>query len=196
VLAGRTIVPSLKVGPVRRENLPVLVEDLSFLEKALSDRIDAVIGLDVLGQGPFEIDYISHRIYFDPVPSLANSLPLELKGGLPIVKAKLDHVSVHLLVDTGASSLLLFEHKVPTSVSRVNTSVVQESTNMIGEFERKQVWLPNLSLGEAKFGRESAFLVHSDGEAIQDFDGLMNPAALGITKIAIDVGRGRLAFSR
>lgn len=196
VLAGQAIVPSLGVGPMRRDNLPVLIEDLSFLEKALSDRIDAVIGLDVLGQGPFEIDYNSRRIHFDPVPPLANSLPLQLKNGLPIVDAELNHVSVHLLVDTGASSLILFEPKVPTSISRVKTSVVQESTNMIGEFERKQVWLPNLSLGGAKFGQEPASLVHSNGEAIQDFDGLLNPAALGITKVAIDAARGRLAFSR
>jgi len=33
-------------------------------------------------------------------------------------------------------------------------------------------------------------------QADHGFDGLMSPAALGITRVLIDVGRGKLAFSR
>ena len=64
VQAGTVIVPSLNLGPVRRENVPVLIEDLSFFRKALPVRIDGVIGLDVLGQSAFVIDYGAHRINF------------------------------------------------------------------------------------------------------------------------------------
>jgi hypothetical protein len=97
------------------------------------------------------------------------------------------------MVDTGASSLVLFE---PFSPRPVRVSEVRPTPGTIGEFERKQVWLPSLKLGEAEFGKEPALLVRSRSEGAQDFDGLMSPAALGITKLAIDLGRGLLTFSR
>ena len=78
----------------------------------------------------------------------------------------------------------------------MRVSEVRPTPGTIGEFDRKQVWLPSLKLGEAEFGKEPAFLVRSRSDGAQDFDGLMSPAALGITKLAIDLGRGLLTFSR
>lgn len=193
VEAAQATAPTLEVGPARRDNFHVLVEDLSFFQKALPVRIDAVVGLDLLGQSAFEIDYTARRILFGPVPLLANSLPLRLQAGLPIVEAQVNHLSAHLMVDTGASSLVLFE---PSAPRPVRVSEVRPTPGTIGEFDRKQVWLPSLKLGEAEFGKEPAFLVRSRSEGAQDFDGLMSPAALGITKLAIDLGRGLLTFSR
>jgi predicted aspartyl protease len=194
VQAAQATVPSLQFGPLRRDNLNVLIEDLSFFQKALPVHIDAVVGLDVLGQSAFEIDYIAREIRFGSFP-LANSLPLQMKAGLPIVGAEMNHLSVHLLVDTGASSLILFEPSTPRPASPMRISA-DRSANTIGEFERKQVWLPSLRVGETEFGRKSAFLVRNRGTANQDFDGLMSPIALGITKVAVDLERGILAFSR
>jgi predicted aspartyl protease len=193
VEAAQATAPTLEVGRARRDNFHVLVEDLSFFQKALPVRIDAVVGLDLLGQSAFEIDYTARQILFGPVPLLANSLPLRLQAGLPIVEAQVNHLSAHLMVDTGASSLVLFE---PSAPRPMRVSEVRPTPGTIGEFDRKQVWLPSLKLGEAEFGKEPAFLVRSRSEGPQDFDGLMSPAALGITKLAIDLGRGLLTFSR
>jgi hypothetical protein len=196
VPAGRAIVPSLEFGPLRRDNFPIVVEDLSFFQKALPVPIDAVIGLDVLGQSTFEIDYAWGQIRFGALAPLANSLPLRIQAGLPIIDAELNHVAVHLLMDTAASSLILFEPKTPGPVLPTKVSAPRGSPDTIGEFERKQVWLRSLRLGEAEFGRESALVVRSPGDEERSFDGLMSPAALGMTKVAIDVERGVLAFSR
>jgi predicted aspartyl protease len=190
VQAGQATLPSLNFGPMRRDNLPVLIEDLSFFQKALPVHIDAVVGLDVLGQTAFEIDYPSREIHFGPLPQLANSLAMQMKAGLAIVDAELNHVSLHLLVDTGASSLIIFEPSTPRPISPLKVSAA------IGEAERKQVWLHSVRLGEAQFGQEPAFMVRSRADGNHDFDGLMSPAALGITKIAIDPGRGLLTFAR
>jgi len=193
VEAAEATAPTLEVGPARRDNFHVLVEDLSFFQKALPVRIDAVVGLDLLGQSAFEIDYAARQILFGPVPVLANSLPLRLQAGLPIVEAQVNHLSAHLMVDTGASSLVLFE---PSTPRPMRVSEVRPTPGTIGEFDRKQVWLPSLRLGEAEFGKEPAFVVRGRTDGAQDFDGLMSPAALGITKLAIDLGRGVLTFSR
>jgi len=194
VQAGLATVPSLQFGPIRRDNLDVVVEDLSFFSKAVPVRIDGVIGLDVVGQMPFEIDYAASRILFGPIPSLKNSLPLEIRGGLPIVTAEVDHLSAHLVLDTGASSLIFFAPKGPALLSKVTD--IQKSSSTMGEFERKPVPLGSLTLGQAEFRRQPAFLAQSRFDGTEEFDGLMSPALLGITKLAIDVQRGVFAFNR
>jgi len=196
VQAGQATVPSLQFGPIRRDDFAVVVEDLSFFSKAIPVPIDGVIGLDVVGQSPFEIDYAASRILFGPIPSLKNSLPLEMRAGLPIVTAELDHISTHLVLDTAASSLIVFAPQGPAVVSRVKATAVQQSSSRMGEFERKQVLLNSLTLGQTEFRRQPALLVQSRWDGTEDFDGLMSPALLGITKLAIDVQRGVLEFSR
>jgi predicted aspartyl protease len=195
VQARTATVPSLGIGPIRRENLPVLIQDLDFLQKALSVPVDAVIGLVVLGQVSFMVDYTSREIHFGSLTPLPISIPLRMKEGLATVDAELNHAPVHLLLDTGASSLIIFETRLPRSVSGLSISAVKRSTNLNGNFERKQVWLHSLKLGEAEFGQKPAFVVHDRSDAGRDFDGLMSPAALGITRIAVDLERGVLAFS-
>jgi Aspartyl protease len=194
VAAGKATVPSLQLGPMRRDNLSVVVEDLSFFYKALPVRIDAVIGLDVIGQSPFEIDYGAREIHFGSTPHLKNALPLQMKRGLPLVDVQLDQTSARLVLDTGASSLILFEPR-PPSASPVKISAVQQSSHTMGEFAGKTVWL-HMRLGQAEFSREPAVLVRSRPETADDFDGLVSPALLGITKIAIDLNQGVFAFSR
>jgi hypothetical protein len=193
VQGGTATVPSLQFGAVRRENVPVLVQDLSFLEKALPIRIDGIVGLDVLGQDMFVIDYASREIRFGSSPSMADSIPFHMKEGLAIVDATVNHAQVHLLMDTGASSLILFE-EMP--VSGPKGAGAEPSSKTIGDFERRQVRSINLKLGATEFGHEAAFVVHNHRDAGHDFDGLMSPAALGITRVAVDPGRGKLAFSR
>lgn len=194
VQGGTATVPNLQFGSIRRDDLPVLIEDLSFLKKALPIQVDGIVGLDVLGQNSFVIDYTSREIRFGPAPSMTGSIPLQLKEGLAIVDATVNHASVHLLLDTGAPSLILFE-EMQDSVSDVKGNA-QPSPKSIGDFERKQARPISLRLGDAEFGHESAFIVHNHRDAGHDFDGLMSPAALGITRVAVDLGRGTLAFTR
>jgi predicted aspartyl protease len=195
VAAGKAIVPSLQVGPMRRDNLPVVVEDLSFFHKALPVHIDAVVGLDVIGQSPFEIDYGGREIHFGPIPSLKNALRLEMKRGLPLVEVQLNEISSRLVLDTGASSLILFEPRT-ASASPVRISAVQSSSNTMGEFAGKTQWLHSLRMGQVDFSRQPAVLVRGRPETGDDFDGLVSPALLGITKIAIDLDQGVFSFSR
>jgi hypothetical protein len=190
VQGGMATVPRLEFGPIRRDNLPVLIEDLSFLQKALPVQVDGMIGLDLLGDSTFVIDYTLREIRFGPVPSMPVSIPLQLKQGLPIVDATINHAVVHLLLDTGAPSLILFqEMSEPASGASV-------SSKAIGDFDRRQVRLASFQLGVSEFGRKPAFMVHTRRDAGHNFDGLMSPAALGITRLAFDPGRGTLAFAR
>ena len=187
-----TNLPSLEIGPLKCSNLRVVTADLSFYEKVLPVRIDAVVGLDVLGQRPFVIDYPARVIRFEPAPALQVSLPLRLDQGLAVVDAEIDHTPVHLLFDTGAGFIVLFNKATPRSTG---TKDAEESSKTAAS-EEKKVWLRTLRLGAEEFGQKPALLTRNPKPSQLDVDGLMSPAALGISRVAVDLKAGVLAFSR
>src|SRR5579863_5768816 len=86
VLGGRAQgegvdVPFLELGPLKRSDLRAVTTDLSSFERFVPVRIDAIVGLEVLGQTPFVIDYSARVIRFGPAPPFPVSVPLRLDHG-------------------------------------------------------------------------------------------------------------------
>ncbi len=207
VKGGIATAPSVQVGPIRRVDVRVLVKDLGFIQDSLPFQIDGIVGLDVLGQSAFVIDYSSREIRFGPAPAMADSIPLQLQDGLAFVDAVVNGTRVRLLLDTGASSLVIFDELAdrgaePKGVSaRLSTKAqatpnAQPTPKKIGDFDRKRSGEISLRLGEVEFGREPVFVVPNLRDAGHDFDGVISPAALGITRVAVDVNQRTLAFTR
>ena len=197
VQAGTAIAPNLALGPIIKENIPVLVEDLSFFQKALPVRIDGVIGLDVLGPSAFVIDYGAGQIRFGAHAVFPVSIPLRMVQGLAVVDAEVNDIPAKMLLDTGASSLLLFARSTPGTVNKLKVSAGQRAPDTIGEFARKQVSLQRLKLGQAEFRQTPACVVVQDPTHERPaFDGLISPAALGMRRVAVDLVHGELAFTR
>ncbi len=199
ILGGRAqganaVLPSLEFGPVQRTNLPVVTTDLSFFQKLLPVRIDAVVGLDVLGQNPFVIDYAAQVIRFGSPPPFPVSVPLRLDGGLITFDAEIDHAPVHLAFDTGTASLVLFD-PASSLASNANASSFQKSGD-IGNYSRKTTQLRTVILGDQQFRQQPAILVSNPKQSQLEFDGLMSPPALGITRVCVDIKGGVLGFSR
>ncbi len=192
VRATHAHVPSIELGPMRQNHVPVLVQDLSVFDDALPVHIDAVIGLDVLGQSPFEVDYRSRRIHFGQLPHLPISIPLSMEQGLAMVNVEVNHTTAHLVFDTGTPSLLIFGARIPRAIAGLKVHRPRSDANARGSLERKEVHLPRLLLGEAEFMRQQAIVVENRDEGGRDFDGLLSPAALGIDAFAVDVDRGAL----
>src|SRR5215472_10645515 len=67
--------PSLVLGPIRAESLPVLTEDLSYFQKALGHKVDGIVGLDVLRKSSFTINYRAKEMLFGPVEGMTFSTP-------------------------------------------------------------------------------------------------------------------------
>lgn len=195
VRGGIATAPSLAMGPIRRANIPVVTKDLSLIQSAFPFRIDGIIGLDVLGQSAFVIDYSTREIRFGSAPSMPDSIQLQVKDGLAFVDAVFNHNRVRLLVDTGASSLVLFKD-LAGPASGQKSDEAQPLPRRIGDFNRKRIQQTSLQLGEVEFGHGLVFEVPNHRDAGHDFDGLMSPVALGMTRIAIDLTQKTMAFTR
>lgn len=183
--------PSVQLGPVVKKTLPVLVEDLSFIQKVLPVHLDGILGLDVLGQMAFTIDYQARVIRFGVAADLPVKVPLHMKQGLAMLDATVDQQSIHLLLDTGAPSLFLF-----SADGAPGAPAKEVRTSSVGDHDYSSIRLKNLTLGNANFSHPSAFIVASQRDAGHDFDGIVSPTALGITRLTVDLVRGELTFSQ
>ena len=61
--------------------------------------------------------------------------------------------------------------------------------------QRLQIQLKDLTLGDAHIGEKPGFVVANQKQAADDFDGLLNPVSLGITRIGIDPQRQVITFN-
>ena len=192
VQASHTWAPSIELGPIRQFHRQVLIQDLSIFDEALPVHIDAVIGLDVLGQSPFEVDYRLCKIHFGDLPHLPISIPLSKEQGLAMVDAEVNHAAAHLVLDTGTPSLLIFGSRIPRAIAGLKIRGLHRDAGLRGGFEHKEVHLPSIQLGQAEFFRKQAILLENRDEGGRDFDGMLSPIALGIDAFAVDLDRGAL----
>jgi predicted aspartyl protease len=193
VQAGGVILPSLTLGQLRVETLPVLTQDLSYMQKTVGYEVDAIVGLDVLRKSSFTIDYRSKEILFGPVEGLTFSAPFDTDAPVVTIRTRLQNHPLRLVVDTGSPDVMLFESRMPDSagLQRLGT---QETINASGTFRLTKVWIPEVFLGQERIGGRAAFIVNDHKDAGDDFDGLLGMKAPQLSKIAFDFERRRFCW--
>ncbi len=194
--AQQAVLPSVQIGTLRAEFLPVLIRDLGFLQKDLGIRIDAVIGLDVLSLSNFSIDYTAKRIVFGAAPVYGSSAPLQSTPPWLTVRMEVNGVSLHLLLDTAASGILLFQSRIRNRLPELISVGERMSSNMGGEFRLQRVELARTKFGETDFGQQNAFVVEDQEDESRAFDGLLGPSALGLKQIAFDFQLRSFSWAR
>jgi Aspartyl protease len=194
--AQQAVLPSLQIGTLRAESLPVLIRDLGFLEKDLGIRIDAVIGLDVLSLSNFSINYTTKRVVFGVTPVSGSSVPFQSALPWLTVRMEVDGVSIDLLLDTAASGILLFQSRIRDRLPQLISLGERKSSNMGGDFRLQRVLLATTNFGETDFGQQNAFVVEDQEDESREFDGLLGPSALGLKQIAFDFQRHTFSWEK
>lgn len=187
--------PFIKVGPACAEDLPVFVQDLSSIEKALGRRIDAVVGLDVLGKNSFTIDYKTKRLRFGSVARSRSTVSFEIGAPFVIVEARLHDRTVRLLVDTGASALMLFQSHVK-DLPFLLPGTPSTAANLGGDFQRRPVAIPGTRLGKEDFGPLTGFVVADRGDDGRNFDGLLSVRGLRLEEIGFDFENHEISWKK
>jgi aspartyl protease len=202
ILVGQSVraklatVPFVEVGPARVESVPVLVQDLSSLEKTLGRRIDATIGLDVLGKNSFSINYRTKRLRFGPVERSRSTVSFETGQPLVTVEVRLHGRPVRLLVDTGAAALLLFQSRFKDQISPLAGKAARANDVGGGDFQLQPVLIQDMRMGKEELGPQAGFVVADQRDEGRDFDGLLSMRGLHLEKIGFDFENRRIIWKK
>jgi Aspartyl protease len=194
VQARQVVIPSLSVGPVRVESIPVLAEDLSFLQKALGFKVHAIVGMDVLRKRSFTINYKVKEILFGVPENLAHSIPFETDTPVITVRMGFQDRRLRMVVDSGGPDLTLFRSRVsmPAGLQALGSETVADAR---GTFQRTKVRIPELHMGKETVGAQTAFLVDDRKDEGDDFDGVLGVRGLQFWKVAFDFENRRFSWN-
>lgn len=187
--AEYAMVDEVKLGWVRADRLPMVVVDLTQLERRMGIRIDAIIGLDLFVGQDLTIDY-KHRIISRGLSGLArHSVSAETlsASGAPywVIPISLGGATFRVLLDTGANDVGLFAPRASTMFNLVrNQTIAHQSATR----EEKALTFPpmTLLLSDGRFKNQSAIALGEAPGALRGIDGVFGPTALGITRIELD----------
>lgn len=190
------ILPEIEIGPIRVDSLPVVLSDLSRLEKDLGIPIAGVIGLDVLARATFRLDYQKKSIEFGTFTQGGITVPLPEGSSIALVEVNWGGTLVRMLVDTGSDQLVLLGKKHPlsgffsaalTADRKTGSDPAGRTKTAAGVADRLAVQeLPRaeIVLAGKKFSRAKAYWV--PGSDASDFEGLLGVRSLGFRLFSFD----------
>ncbi len=111
VSVQRVVIPDVALGPIHLQAMPALARNLDFIQRQTGVRVDAVIGLNVLGRCNLAIDYKTRKMIFGTQVSEEPGIPLEVGPGCMLVLVRFGDCRLRLMVDTRAKHLMLFESR-------------------------------------------------------------------------------------
>jgi hypothetical protein len=187
-------IPELQVGPIRKRSVPAIVRDLSYL-KHFGIPIAAIVGLDVIGDASFRLDYDARRLVFGELAAEGIAVPAGDDWPFVVVDAQVQKQRMRLLVDTGAAGLVLFDSHVTAPLAPYGMARKASADNLGGRVQASA--LPDLQLVvQGKRVRvDTAFLVRAGGE-MRRFDGLLPIGALGFRALSYDRASRTLYLER
>jgi hypothetical protein len=183
--------PSLAFGPVHRDDMAVVVTDLSVFQRVAGVHVDAVVGLDVLAQSSFRIDYAAKRIVFGPVDANPRAVPFGSGPPFVTIPMVVKDQRLQVLIDTGTAALVLFSNRVGDWQNSLPVVSQRNSSNVGGQVAMREVEIGETRVGSIAEGPRSAFITENH---CCKFDGLMGISSKNVKEIAFDFERKQFSW--
>jgi hypothetical protein len=176
------VLPELNVGPVHAVSLRVQIQDLSALERNLGIPLAGIVGMDVLGQSDFRLDYEKKLLVFGDAAEEGIPVSYDAKAGIAVVSVEIDGNPRRMLVDTGTDQVALLGVGLKHGGMEVHSATQGESNLNDTPAPMEAFYAPDVVLGEQHFSVKKGYLISGSSEA--NFDGLLGVRALGFRAIA------------
>jgi len=188
----RILLPGLQFGPIKTSLLCFVVE-LPW------SGVDAIIGLDLLRQNNFTIDFESEKISFGPrTTHFLSTIPFEADSSQVIVPVRIGEQRVRLSLDTGARTINLDRSRMSKSILNLPVKREIPFVHLAGTSKYQEVLLPSVQLNGSQWEQVPAMLMdfYSDQTDPLEYDGVLGLGALKIKRIYIDFQENILSWER
>jgi predicted aspartyl protease len=187
-------IPEVEFGPIRANQVPVLVTNLDYFQ-SLASHVDAVMGLDLLRQKNFSIDFADKKVRFGQVERGRHATPMVSDDVSLKVEAEVDGTRIHLILDSGAPGPLMYEERLENRAVDYRIEEENYCYRINGLLRLTRARVRRLQLG----GRDiehRVFLTHSPAKGIMDgIDGLLGLTALKARRINFDFETNTLSWT-
>jgi predicted aspartyl protease len=176
VQIGRTVLPQLELGLIHATDVHMNVMDLSWLEQLLSMPIAGLVGMDLLSQASFRLDYDSRELQFGDVDDMGIPVRYDRRTHLALADATVQGQPVRLVVDTGTDMIVVYGHTWETLASATKVVSLPKSRSVAAPVLTGQIVDPQLELDGVLFHASRTFYVPS--AAAKGYEGIVGVTAL------------------
>ncbi len=175
IAVERVRVPEVQLGVVAVAALDMVAMDLGRIEQALGARIDAVVGLDLLGMQNFSLDYRRKKIVFGTTTDAARAIAFETKheagGTYILIPLESGGEKLQMLLDTGTKDLMLFQRRLSGSLKQLRIHREDFNLNAGGKDSLAEVELESVTVGPLSRERKKAYVWTTPERNLRNFDG-------------------------
>lgn len=194
----RVRVPEVRLGAIAVDALDMVAIDFGRIEQALGTHIDAVIGLDLLGKQNFSLDYRRKRLAFGISAVVTDPISFETKqeagGTYILIPLESGGERLQILLDTGTKDLMLFERRLKGSLQHLRVLSQDFNLNPGGQDRLSEVEMQSVNVGQLFRRKLKAYVWAVPEDHLRSFDGLLGPAAFGVTVVRFDFDRHAISF--
>ena len=175
------VLRDLRMGPIQATLLCPTME-LS------SSGVDAIIGLDLLSQRDFTIDYETKTVQFEARLPFESAVEFEARTGSLIIPMRIEGTDIRLMLDTGAPTIVLYGNRTRGLV------MVEPSLRQAVGSRFRNVRFGSVRLGPMKWRDVDAMVLKTLVTEESGYDGMFGFHSLEIKRLHFDFGNNTLSW--